>query len=50
MRSILEGVMTDIMYEIPSRKDIKKVIITKGVILNNEEPTLILDTLKKETA
>ncbi|AMD95858.1 ATP-dependent Clp protease ATP-binding subunit ClpX [Leptotrichia sp. oral taxon 847] len=29
LRSIIENVMTDLMYEIPSEKDVKKVIITK---------------------
>ena len=32
LRSILEGVMTDIMYEIPSRDDVTKCIITKETI------------------
>ena len=34
LRSILEGVMTDIMYEIPSNPDIKKFIVTKEMIDN----------------
>ena len=34
LRSILEEVMLDIMYEIPSRQDIKKLVITKEIILN----------------
>lgn len=29
LRSIIENVMTDLMYEIPSEKDVKKIIITK---------------------
>ncbi|MCQ2555637.1 MAG: ATP-dependent protease ATP-binding subunit ClpX, partial [Clostridia bacterium] len=41
LRSILENIMTDIMYDIPSRKDIKKVIITKDVVLNDAEPVLV---------
>ncbi|MDR3242725.1 MAG: ATP-dependent Clp protease ATP-binding subunit ClpX [Clostridiales Family XIII bacterium] len=42
LRSILEHVMTNIMYEIPSRNDIRKVIVTKGTIDHNTEPTLVL--------
>jgi ATP-dependent Clp protease ATP-binding subunit ClpX len=42
LRSILEHVMTDIMYELPSREDIAKCIITKGTIDNNSEPALVL--------
>ncbi|MDO4552533.1 MAG: ATP-dependent Clp protease ATP-binding subunit ClpX [Bacillota bacterium] len=42
LRSILEQVMTDIMYEIPSRKDIAKCIITRGTIDGSVGPTLVL--------
>lgn len=51
LRSILEHVMTDIMFEIPSRNDIRKCIITKGTIDLNTGPTLVLkqiDTEEKE--
>lgn len=41
LRSILEETMTDIMFEIPSRSDIKKVIINKTCI-EGGEPTLLL--------
>ncbi|MCE5328913.1 ATP-dependent Clp protease ATP-binding subunit ClpX [bacterium] len=33
LRSILEEVMLDIMYEIPSRQDIKKFVVTKEIVL-----------------
>ena len=46
LRSILEQVMTDVMYEIPSRKDIKKVIVTKQTI-EGGEPTLVLSEKTK---
>ena len=46
LRSILEGVMTDIMYEIPSRDDVTKCIITKETITEGARP--ILETGKKE--
>jgi len=41
LRTILEQVMTDIMYDIPSRKDIAKVIVTKEAI-DGEKPKLVL--------
>ncbi|MEG0292233.1 MAG: ATP-dependent Clp protease ATP-binding subunit ClpX [Anaerovoracaceae bacterium] len=47
LRSIMEGLMTEIMYEIPSREDIKKCIITKEMIENEGEPTLVLTDNKK---
>ncbi|MGI6205232.1 MAG: ATP-dependent protease ATP-binding subunit ClpX [Anaerovoracaceae bacterium] len=43
LRSIMESLMTDIMFEIPSRDDIRKCIITKATVDNESEPTLILD-------
>lgn len=42
LRSIFEKVMTDIMYEIPSREDVCKCIITKGTIEKDMRPTLVL--------
>ena len=43
LRSILEGVMTDIMYEIPSRDDVKKCIITKETITDGAKPVLVTE-------
>ena len=45
LRSIMENVMLNIMYEVPSLKDIDTCIITDDVILNNQEP--IYKLLKK---
>lgn len=38
LRSIMEKVMMDIMYEMPSVNNIKKCIITKECVKNNEDP------------
>lgn len=43
LRSIIEKVMMDIMYDIPSRDDVKKCVITRETIDNNQQPTLLLD-------
>jgi ATP-dependent Clp protease ATP-binding subunit ClpX len=43
LRSIIEKVMMDIMYEIPSRTDVKKCVITKETIDSQQQPTLLLD-------
>ncbi|NLX62898.1 MAG: ATP-dependent Clp protease ATP-binding subunit ClpX, partial [Tissierellia bacterium] len=48
LRSILEEVLLDIMYEIPSREDIKKCLITKETIESNGEPTLVLSDRKSK--
>ena len=41
LRTILEEVMLNIMYEVPSSKDIKKCIVTAETILEKKEPTLV---------
>ena len=41
LRSIMEDIMMDIMYDIPSREDIEKCIITKETVLGESMPTLI---------
>ena len=37
LRSIIESVMTDLMYEIPSKENVKKVIITKEAVTDKEK-------------
>ena len=39
-----------IMYEIPSRDDVEKCIITRATVDNGADPTLVLDEQKKEDA
>jgi ATP-dependent Clp protease ATP-binding subunit ClpX len=41
LRSILEEAMLEIMYEIPSRTDVKECIITEEVILNKAQPVYL---------
>ena len=50
LRSIVEQVMMDLMYEIPSRDDVDQVVITPGVIENSDQPVITLrkDPKKKE--
>lgn len=48
LRSIIEDIMMEVMYEIPSRDDITKVIVTKEVILNREEPLMVTGETKKK--
>ena len=42
LRSIMEGVMQQIMYEIPSNNDISEVIITKDCVRNGAEPIKVM--------
>ncbi|MDF2699355.1 MAG: ATP-dependent Clp protease ATP-binding subunit ClpX [Haloplasmataceae bacterium] len=41
LRSIIENIMNNIMFELPSKENVKKCIITKEVIQNNEEPKYV---------
>ena len=41
LRSIMEKVMMDIMYQIPSDETIKECVITKGAVEGTSEPLLI---------
>ena len=48
LRAILEDIMRDIMFEIPSNPSIEKCIITKETVLNGEEPQVIINEKKKK--
>jgi ATP-dependent Clp protease ATP-binding subunit ClpX len=41
LRAIMESVLLTVMYDVPSRSDIAKVIITKECINENAAPTLV---------
>lgn len=41
LRTIIEGIMTDVMYKIPSDKSVKEVIITKACVEKGEQPILV---------
>ena len=41
LRSIIEEIMRDIMFDIPSKNNIEKCIITKGTVLGTEGPKIV---------
>lgn len=43
LRAIIEETMLDIMYDLPSRKDVKECVITAEVVQKKEQPLLVLD-------
>ena len=43
LRAVLESAMLEVMYHIPSLKDVRECIITPGVIDATEKPTLVYD-------
>jgi len=48
LRAIFEDIMMDVMYDIPSRGDITKCVITKEVVLRKEDPILVTVERKKK--
>jgi ATP-dependent Clp protease ATP-binding subunit ClpX len=49
LRAILEEVMLEIMYELPSIQGLKECVITREVIMNHESPVLVSEP-KEQTA
>lgn len=41
LRAILEELMLDVMYEIPSQKDVSECIVNEDAVLHREKPILI---------
>ena len=50
LRAIIESIMRDVMYEVPSRADVKKCIVTEEVIREHKPPTLVLEEQKADSA
>ena len=50
LRSIMEGILTELMFESPSDSSIEKIIITEGVISNCESPQIIRNKEKQSVS
>jgi ATP-dependent Clp protease ATP-binding subunit ClpX len=59
LRSIIESALLDVMFELPSRRDVSKCVITKETISKGQKPTLVtmggtiagdMDELAEESA
>jgi len=49
LRAIMEEVLLSVMYEVPSRDDVARVVITRGAVLENVNPTIVpRETPKRE--
>ncbi|WP_037581114.1 ATP-dependent Clp protease ATP-binding subunit ClpX [Phaeacidiphilus oryzae] len=49
LRAIMEEVLQSVMYEVPSRKDVARVVVTEDVVLEHVNPTLVpRDIIKRE--
>lgn len=47
LRSVMEGIMTDTMYEIPSDPDIERVVVTAACVTDGAKPTVYRRSAKQ---
>jgi ATP-dependent Clp protease ATP-binding subunit ClpX len=50
LRSILEETLLDVQFELPSRRDVKKCVVTKETIEKGLKPTLVTEAAPEERA
>src|SRR5690625_504383 len=50
LRAIIESIMLDVMYDVPSADDIEKCIVTEKVVTDKKEPEIIRKKGKEESA
>lgn len=48
LRGITESIMNEIMYDIPSRDDIEKIVITKETVEEGKVPTIVLKSTEEK--
>ncbi len=42
LRAIVEDIMLNVMYDLPSRNDVTKCVVTQDVVMKKEEPLLVV--------
>jgi ATP-dependent Clp protease ATP-binding subunit ClpX len=50
LRTIVENILLNTMYELPSAENIKKIVVDESVILGEAEPYLVYETEKKKAS
>jgi ATP-dependent Clp protease ATP-binding subunit ClpX len=48
LRSIIEGALLNVMFELPSRRDVTKCVVTREVIEKKIDPTLVTSTARED--
>ncbi len=48
LRAIMEEVLLDVMFELPSREDVSQCVITREVVLKREKPILVTQDKRKK--
>ena len=49
LRAIIEGIMKNVMYEVPSRDNVEKCIVTADVVTKHKDPKLLLKQEDNDT-
>jgi ATP-dependent Clp protease ATP-binding subunit ClpX len=44
LRTVLEEILLDVMYELPSRNDVKKCVVSAETVLNRQPPLLLTES------
>ncbi|MDX6588645.1 MAG: ATP-dependent Clp protease ATP-binding subunit ClpX [Solirubrobacterales bacterium] len=48
LRSILEETLMDVQFELPSRRDVRKCVVTRETIADGRQPTLVTEAVADE--
>ncbi len=48
LRAILEGMMTDIMFDLPTRDDVREVVITKECVTEGQPPLVVTERARQK--
>src|SRR6202521_4156726 len=49
LRSIIEEILLEVQFELPSRRDVKKCVVTKETVENGLTPTLVTEAAPEDT-
>jgi ATP-dependent Clp protease ATP-binding subunit ClpX len=50
LRSIIEEVLLEVQFELPSRRDVKKCVVTRETVEKGLTPTLVTEAVAEEPA
>lgn len=50
LRSIMENLLLETMYELPDMKDVKEVVVEEKTVTENKKPKFVLEDKKKKTS
>ena len=50
LRSIIEEILLEVQFELPSRRDVKKCVVTKETVEHGVKPTLVTEAPDEDSA